>query len=143
MKQHHYIRGEGQFRVSRNQIYENTGNRTKDRLVVEVLKNGARRTGPGLAWETMELFEAVPERQMDEAIGFWRNRDPDNEPKVIMPGDKFETSFSVAGTHPDCVTELPDLKSQLNLDADAQPVVPDSEMVDIDDPERYVNRFDK
>jgi len=104
--QYYYVPTRDQFRVSRNQIYENTGNPLKDRLVVEVLKNGARRTGPGLAWETMELFEAVPERQMDEAIGFWRNRDPDNEPKVIMPGDKFETSFSVAGTQPDYVTEL-------------------------------------
>jgi hypothetical protein len=50
------------FRVVSNEIYEDTGNPRKDRLIWRLTISGEWVTGPGLGDEHDTLTQAVPEQ---------------------------------------------------------------------------------
>ena len=56
------------FRVSRNHIYEDTGNPRKDRLVMIARPSGILEPGVGLGKETEDLFDAIHKTLSDRAL---------------------------------------------------------------------------
>lgn len=65
------------FRISKSEpwkIYEDTGDVKRDRLIMLATPSGALFEGPGLGYETEDLYNAVPDDLAELILAHWKEK---------------------------------------------------------------------